>query len=106
MKWGIKVIELHIYLEPFAGKEQDLEAAFRDFFVPAISVQDGFKRVTLLKVRDALREYRIVLAFESEELRLKWVDSPEHRDAFPKIAALCQRVSWSGFDMVQQHPAR
>ena len=96
------MIELKIYVEPFAGKEKELEAAFRDVFVPAISVQEGFVRVALLKARDALREYQVILSFESEELRLKWVASSEHQDAFPKIAALCGRVSWSGFDVIEQ----
>ena len=53
----------------------------------------------MLKSREALREYRIELVFASEELRLQWVASREHQEAFPQIAALCQRVSWSGFDI-------
>jgi heme-degrading monooxygenase HmoA len=96
------MIELHIYLEPFAGKENEVEKVFRDAFIPAISVQDGFRRVAMLKVRDALRQYRIVLAFDSEEMRLKWVASPEHQVAFPKIIALCQQITWAGFDVVEQ----
>ncbi len=100
------MIELHIYLEPFAGQESQLESVFREAFVPAISVQEGFRRVALLKVRDALRQYRIELAFESEELRLKWVASPEHQKAFPQIAALCQQITWAGFDVMEQRLAR
>jgi len=96
------MIELKIHLEPFAGKEVELETTFRDIFVPAISVQEGFVRVALLKARDALREYHVSLVFESEELRLKWVASREHQDTFPKLAALCQRVSWFGFDVIHQ----
>jgi len=97
------MIELYIYLEPNAGMEAQLESVFRDSFVPAISVQEGFRRVALIKSRDALRHYRIVLAFDSEDLRMKWVDSKEHQEAFPKVVALCQRVSWAGFDVIQQH---
>jgi hypothetical protein len=99
------MIELHIYLEPFAGKESQLESVFREAFVPAISVQQGFKRVALLKARDALRQYRIELAFDNEELRLKWVASLEHQAAFPRVAALCQQVTWAGFDVVEQRLA-
>lgn len=97
------MIELYIYLEPNAGMEAQLESVFRDSFVPAISIQEGFRRVALIKARDALRQYQIVLAFDSEDLRMKWVDSKEHQEAFPKVAALCQRVSWAGFDIIQQH---
>ena len=97
------MIELYIYLEPNTGMEAQLESVFRDSFVPAISIQEGFRRVALIKARDALRQYQIVLAFDSEDLRMKWVDSKEHQEAFPKVAALCQRVSWAGFDIIHQH---
>jgi hypothetical protein len=95
------MIELHIYLEPFDGKEKELESLFRSEFVPAIRIQEGFQRVTLIKKRDALREYQINLAFGTEALRLKWVDSKEHQEVWPKIASLCARVSWCGFDTVE-----
>jgi heme-degrading monooxygenase HmoA len=93
------MIALQIYLEPVAGKEQELEQIFEQIFTPAISIQKGFVRVSMLKSREALREYQIELVFESEELRLGWVASKEHQEAFPQITALCQRVSWSGFDI-------
>jgi hypothetical protein len=56
----------------------------------------------LLKKSDALRQYQIDITFDSEELRLKWVDSKEHTEVWPKVAALCQRVSWSGFETVSE----
>jgi len=96
------MIELYIYLEPFAGKEAELESTFDKVFVPAISVQDGFRRVSLLKHRNSLRRYQIDLSFDTEDLRLKWVASKDHQEAFPQIAGLCQRVSWAGFDTVSQ----
>ena len=95
------MIELHIYLEPCDGKETELESLYRREYVPGIKIQAGFQRTTLLKKRDALREYQIDITFDSEELRLKWVDSQEHTEVWPKMAALCQRVSWSGFDTVE-----
>ncbi|MBN1676224.1 MAG: antibiotic biosynthesis monooxygenase [Kiritimatiellae bacterium] len=94
------MIELHICLEPFAGKERDFEALYRDAYVPGISGQAGFRRTTLLKRRDALREYQIHITFESEPLRLKWVASREHAATWPKVEALCARISWAGFDTV------
>ena len=97
------MIELHIFLEPFAGQEEQLESVFKGSFVPAISIQEGFRRAALLKMTDALRKYQIEIAFDSEELRLKWVASKEHQDAFPKIVALCQQITWSGFSVVEQH---
>lgn len=96
------MIELHIYLEPHDGKESDLESLYWNEYVPGIEAQDGFQRSTLIKKRDALREYQINITFDSEELRLKWVDSKEHQEVWPKVAALCHRISWTGFDTVTQ----
>jgi len=96
------MIELHIFLEPHDGKEGELESLYWKEYVPGIKIQEGFQRTTLLKKRDALREFQIHITFGSEELRLKWVDSKEHTEVWPKMAALCQRVSWTGFDTVEQ----
>jgi len=96
------MIELHIYLEPHDGREKELETLYVNEYVAGIKIQEGFQRTTLLKNRDALREYQIDITFDSEELRLKWVDSKEHTEVWPKIAALCQRVSWAGFDTVAE----
>lgn len=95
------MIELHIHLEPMSGKEEALEGAFRDAFLPAVSRQEGFRRATLLKKSNALREYEIDLCFDSEELRLKWVASDAHQEAFPKITAVCQRLWHEGFEHVE-----
>jgi heme-degrading monooxygenase HmoA len=96
------MIELHIYLEPFEGKEKALESLYLKDYVPGIEIQEGFLRTTLLKKRDALREYQIDIAFDTEDLRLKWVKSKEHQAIWPKMAALCQRASWAGFDTVSK----
>ncbi len=96
------MIELHIYLEPFEDKEKELESIYWNEYVPGITIQEGFHRTTLIKKRDALREYQINITFDSEKLRLKWVDSREHKDVWPKIALLCARISWSGFDTIEK----
>jgi len=96
------VIELHIYLEPIQGKEKELELVYHNEYVPAIAIQKGFQRTILLKRRDALREYQIDITFDSEELRLKWVDSKEHQEVWPKVASLCARISWEGFDSIEK----
>jgi len=94
------MIELHIYLEPHDGKEKELENLYLKEYVEGIKNQQGFRRTTLLKKRDALREYQINIEFDSEDLRMKWVESKEHTEIWPKVAALCQRVFWAGFDTV------
>ena len=92
------MIELHIYMEPLAEKEEEFVTMYRAEYVPGIRIQEGFRRTTLLKKRDALREYQIDIAFDTEELRMKWVVSREHTDIWPRMAALCRRASWVGFD--------
>ncbi len=94
------MIELHIYLESAPGKELELESIFRNDFYPAVSKQDGFQRAVLIKKRDALHEYRITLTFVSEELRVKWATSAKHELVWPKVAAQCLRISWTGFDVM------
>jgi heme-degrading monooxygenase HmoA len=96
------MIELHILLEPHDGREGELESLYWKEYVPGIKIQEGFQRTTLLKKRDALRQYQIHITFDSEELRLKWVESKEHTEVWPKVVALCQRVSWTGFDTVAE----
>lgn len=97
------MVELHIYLEPHPGEEQELAEAFQKHFVPAISVQAGFQGVSLLKRHDSLRTHQISLRFDTEELRQLWAASKEHDQAFPKIAALCSSVSWRNHDVVHTH---
>lgn len=96
------MIELHIYLEPLAGKEKELESLYWSEYVPGISIQKGFKRTTLLKNPNALREYEIDITFDSEELRLDWVKSKEHQAVWPKVGLLCSRISWCGLDTVEK----
>lgn len=97
---------LQIYLNCSEGRHMDLEATFRDVFVSAIRVQEGFVRVALIRSVENDREYQIELAFETEVLRKRWVDSDEHRRAFPKIRELCDHVSHARFDGVEAYTAR
>jgi len=53
------MIELHIDLEPYKGKECELESVYWKEYVSGIKIQEGFRRTTLLKKRDPLREYQI-----------------------------------------------
>ena len=94
------MIELHMYLETHDGKEEALEALYREEYISGIEGQDGFQRTVLLKKQDAPREYEVDIAFDSEEQRLKWVESGEHAAVWPKMAALCRQVSSCGFDTI------
>jgi len=94
------MIELHIHMEPLDDKEKQFVALYKSEYVPGISIQKGFRRTTLLKKRDAPREYQIDIAFDTEERRLQWVASREHEATWPKLSALCRSFSCVGFDTV------
>lgn len=94
------MIQLHIYLEAQPGKEHALEQAYREAYVPAITVQQGFVSTALLKTSTAVRQYQIDIAFTTEEKRLQWVASTEHQTAWPQIEALCNDITWQGFDVI------
>ncbi len=86
-------IQLHVELEVDAAKEKALLRNFRTIFRPAISKQDGFIAVRLLKLRKAVAgeaptkaNFRLVITFKSEEQRVKWATSKLHdEEAWPSI---------------------
>ena len=94
------MVNLHIFLEPLAGEEENLEVTFRSHFVPAVSAQDGFINISLLRPHDSLRTYVVSFAFENEEKRQKWAVSDAHENSFPKLCALCSSVRWRNHDVI------
>jgi hypothetical protein len=104
------LITLHIYCLVAPQRHGEFEQAYHQFYVPAISVQAGFQSTTLLRPNSAVPRsgsqprddwsYEIDIAFDSEESRLTWVASREHGEAWPKVAALCERFQAQGFDII------
>ncbi len=85
-------MQLHCDLELDPAKEKELIENFRNVFKPAISQQPGFASVTLLKLRPDRRAkeparfpYRLIISFQTEEQRMKWVATEAHRKAWPTI---------------------
>lgn len=65
---------------------------YQKIFQPAIRRQPGFVDVKLLKRRDmqggpvpAQGKYRLIISFETEELRRRWAATEEHQRAWPTI---------------------
>jgi heme-degrading monooxygenase HmoA len=83
----MSAIQLHVDLDVDAMLEQQLLGAFRDTFSPAIRTQPGFLDVRLLKRRSEQADlnYRLLISFESEELRQRWVASDLHQEVWPAI---------------------
>ena len=80
-------MELHVHLTAKAGHRDQLEKAFRQAFYPAISKQEGFRHSDLLRIPDKQGEYVLTISFESEDLRVRWANTPLHNEVWPKFSA-------------------
>ncbi len=103
------MISLHIYFGVKPGLEAAFEGLYRESYVPAISVQQGFRSTTLLRSFDPGRSaaieassdwsHEIDIVFDTEEQRQSWAAGPEHSVVWPKVVAMCDLVRWQGFDI-------
>ncbi|MCH2693670.1 MAG: hypothetical protein MK025_03005 [Acidobacteriia bacterium] len=98
MKKSKNDVQLHIYLEVKNGMGTELEKLYKDAYVPAIEVQNGFLRTKLLRQYESRSNYEIDISFNSEKQRASWAISSEHQEAWPKIEAICSKITWQGFD--------
>ena len=80
-------MELQIHLTAKAGHADRLEQAFRQTFYLAISKQEGFRHSDLLRMPDKQGEYVLTISFESEDLRVRWANTPLHNEVWPKFSA-------------------
>ena len=95
-------MELHVHLTAIAGHANQLEEAFREAFYPAISKQAGFRHSDLLRMPDKDGEYVLTIAFESEDLRVRWANTPLHNEVWPKFSghAIESKMSVEVFGVV------
>jgi heme-degrading monooxygenase HmoA len=82
------MITLHIALRLKAGRGADLEALYRDAYVPAITRQAGFRSTTLLRAANDPDHYEIDIAFDTEVQRQAWADGADHEATWPRVVAL------------------
>ncbi len=85
-------IQLHVDLTVDPAKEKEMLKNFETIFRPAAAKFAGYLDVKVIKLRSALAgkapadvNYRFVLAYQSEELRQKWVASEVHQRVWPTI---------------------
>ena len=85
-------IQLHVDLDVDPAKEKNLLNNFRTIFQPTIRKQAGFVDVKLLKLHQVMAgkgpentAYRLLIGFQTEDQRLKWVASDDHRKVWPKM---------------------
>ncbi len=85
-------IQLHcdLFLDP--KREKEMLNNYNKVYLPVIKKQPGFVAVTLLKLRSENQgkapkgaSYRLIISFQTEEQRLKWVSSPDHQKVWPSV---------------------
>ena len=82
----MNAIELHVDLDVDPAKEKNLVDTFHSVFQPVISRQPGFVSVKLLKA-PASGAHRLVISFETEEQRVRWVATADHQIVWPQMEA-------------------
>jgi heme-degrading monooxygenase HmoA len=85
------VLFVDMKLKP--GAEKGLEKTYTETFRPAISVQEGFRAVELLRPNHSGDEYRLSIAFESHPLQQKWVAANLHQEVWPQMENYCADYS-------------
>ena len=69
-------------LEVKAGQEEALAKVYAGPFTAAISTQEGFRHVSLLRPNDG-GDYMLTIAFDSQALQQKWVATELHGQVWP-----------------------
>ena len=89
-----KHIRLYVEMDIAPAREREMLNLFHNQFVPEAVKHEGYIRVKMLKRRTIVQgtappnhNYRFELEFESEELRQKWIASPEHKRVWPPVEA-------------------
>ena len=85
-------IRLYVEMDIAPEREREMLDLFHNQFVPEAVKHEGYIRVKMLKRRSVVQgsvppahNYRFELEFESEELRQKWIASPEHKRVWPPV---------------------
>ena len=69
-----------------AGAESEVARLFSGPFMAAISAQDGFRSVQLLKPLDGL-SHLLIISFADQELQRKWVGTDLHTEVWSAMEA-------------------
>ena len=80
-------VEIHVHAKAKANMSSKLEEVFKTQFYPAISGQPGFRHCGLLRSPEHKGAYILTIAFDSEDLRVRWVNSDLHQRLWPKMQA-------------------
>jgi heme-degrading monooxygenase HmoA len=91
---------LHIELKVKPTLQRSFEQTYVEKFRPAISAQEGFNSVQLLRSNDFNTNYRLGIAFDHQNLQQKWVATNLHQEVWPAIAGHCEEFSVQSYSTV------
>ena len=91
-------LHVDLWAKPNAGAA--LRRAVREVFYPAISAQPGFVKCALLHTEPETELHRLIIKFESEDLRQKWVSSELQQRVWPQLEAQSARYDAKLFEAV------
>jgi len=95
---------LFVDMQVKPGVQQGLEKTYAEIFRPAISRQQGFRSVELLRLNKDSNgdegEYRLLIAFVEHALQKKWVASDLHQEVWPQIEGFCAKYSVKDYTSV------
>ncbi len=86
-----KPIFLYVDMDVDPANEKAMLDHFHNKFVPEARKHQGYIDTRLLKLRSVIQgppqpvAYRFVLVYQNEELRQKWIHSPEHMRLWPTM---------------------
>lgn len=92
------VLNLELQVKP--GAEQNLEKTYLETFRPAISQQEGFLSVSLLRPRDEAKDYLLSIVFEDRSRQQKWVATDLHQKVWSQMETLCDGYGVKSYDPV------
>lgn len=75
---------VHVGLAVKPGQEQALEKSYSGPFKTAITAQEGFGRVSLLRPNDG-GEYLLIIFFQDQALQQKWVATELHGQVWSQM---------------------
>lgn len=96
---------------------QAFEEMYYSIYVPAMVVQEGYLGSKLLRLfPEALSNeiqaepttynYQIMISFDTEENRRKWVASKQHDVAWPAASELAKEFKWKGYHVMGEDDQR
>lgn len=96
------MIERHVTFHIIPGKEKDFETLFKEEYSVAMSRQQGFVSVVLLKEHEKEAIYQMAIRFQSLETAAAWRDSADHKALSPKIKALYRESGVQVYEVIAQ----